>query len=120
MNIARATPWEGSEANAEREDGVSESTLRNAVSEPERRYLLQYLLLNRYMVSRADAAAEVAARKRDTCREAVNDDDRTRVEIRLAHDHLPRLEAAGVLEYDPTSTMVALRPDAEAAVRAAL
>ncbi|WP_162991543.1 DUF7344 domain-containing protein [Halostella salina] len=120
MNIARATSWEGSAANAEREDGTPGSTLRNAVSEPERRYLLQYLLLNRYMVTRADAAEEVAARTQDTGREAVSDDDRTRAEIRLEHDHLPRLEAAGILEYDRASTMVALRPDAESAVRAAL
>ncbi|WP_202614403.1 DUF7344 domain-containing protein [Halostella litorea] len=128
MRIARAERWE--EANDDSQDGttdgqehevaVAESAARDAVSDPDRRYLLEYLLLNRYMVSRADVAAEVAARRGDGIREAVDDRRRKRVEVRLRHNHLPKLADAGLLEYDPTSTMVALSPDAEDAVRAAL
>ena len=120
MGIAHATPWKESGELSELNGSTPESAVLEAVEDADRRYLLRYLLLNRYMVTRADAAEEVAARTRDTDRDSVDAERRKRAELRLHHDHLPRLAKAGIVDYDETSEMISLRPEAEEPVAEAL
>lgn len=120
MRIAHATPWEGPDETPEADGSVPRTAVLDAVEDTDREYLLQYLLLNKHMVTRADVAEEIAARSQDVDRESVDAEARKGAELRLHHDHLPSLEEAGIVDYDQRSEMVALRPAAEAAVKAAL
>ena len=120
MRIANTTPWKESGELSEPDGSAPESAVLEAVADADRRHLLQYLLLNRYMVTRADAAEEVAARSRDVDRDALGDERRKGAELRLHHQHLPRLVEAGIVDYDETSEMISLRPEAEEPVAEAL
>lgn len=71
---------------------------------PYRRYLCQYVLR-----TDADAATceELADYVLDRAPESLgNDLDRQRVEIELRHSHLPKVAAAGLVEYDRRSGAV--------------
>ncbi|MFB6131419.1 MAG: hypothetical protein ABEJ28_11435 [Salinigranum sp.] len=58
-------------------------------------------------------AEEVAAREFETTPEAVPEDSVQRVYNTLYHVHVPKLEAAGIVEYDPDDGMVVLGEGAD-------
>lgn len=100
--LANAVGWRDFDA------ALSSTAVFDAIANRERRLLLRYLHECEFMVLRADAAEQVAAWERDADREAVGADERKRVEVRLQHDHLPRLRDADIVDYDERSGMVAL------------
>ncbi|WIV66700.1 DUF7344 domain-containing protein [Natrialbaceae archaeon AArc-T1-2] len=69
-------------------------------SHPHRRYLLSRLEPGE-RVPVSELVCELAARVRDesTETETLDSSVRRRVRIALAHDHLPRLDDHGVIEY---------------------
>ncbi|AGB37800.1 DUF7344 domain-containing protein [Natronococcus occultus] len=94
---------------------VTESSPRTVwrlLADPHRRYLLERLHPGE-PVTLSSLAAEIAARDRGEPVEAVDPPRRRRVEIALAHNHLPRLADWGVVAYDPSTNQVVLTADRE-------
>lgn len=65
-----------------------------------RRRALDYLRGKEGSVRMRDIVDHVAAAEHDTTPEALRSDERKRVHIALYQSHLPKLDQAGVLEYD--------------------
>jgi len=114
--MTNQNPRQGEPSNAVAETAHARSdTVEGAVRErfellaPERRWLALTVLVERSSrIDLADLAADVAERESDaTVRE---------VRIALHHAHLPKLAAAGVVDYDPTTnTVVPTAGDSEIA-----
>lgn len=89
-------------------DSLSEETVFDALSSPRRRYLLYYL---RRVGGNADIdeiARQVAAWENGVAIEDVERQQRKRVYVSLYQTHVPKLAAAGVIEYDADAGTVAL------------
>lgn len=91
--------------------------LYEALSDPHRRFTLQYLRDAGAPLAVADLATELAAWEADRPVEERTGEDREALEIALVHCHLPKLAAAGLLEYDhaggtiaPASELDAVQP----------
>lgn len=93
------------------------------LSDPRRRYVLEHLhsterttlaALARGIESMDEAGRSGTGRRTPT--------SRRRIEIALAHDHLPRLADCGVIAYDPSTLRVVLTagPETRRLLEAAL
>lgn len=71
-----------------------------ALTDQTRRFVLYYLR-DHEVVSVDDLAREVAAVEAGIPPDGVSEDERERAATRLVHNHLPRLEDARFIEYDP-------------------
>ncbi|MFA9414915.1 hypothetical protein [Natrinema sp. HArc-T2] len=96
---------------------ADEATLNRtleALRSSRRRTVCTALAKRRGTVPVSDLAATVAAREADdeTGPVAVTESACTAVETSLAHEHLPTLSAAGLVEYDAAARTVALALDA--------
>jgi hypothetical protein len=80
-------------------------------------YALQYLARFEYPVELRTLAAHVAAKEQSVPADAVSDDERERVAIRLHHVDIPKLIAESVVDYDPESRMVVSTIAADATER---
>ncbi|PSP55804.1 hypothetical protein BRC82_04280 [Halobacteriales archaeon QS_1_67_19] len=78
----------------------------DAVQNLRRRYVLYYLQRFDDPVKLGDLAEQVAAWENDTTPDAVTSNQRKSVYSALHQTHLPRLEAAGVLEYDTERSLI--------------
>ncbi|MDG5776114.1 hypothetical protein VB773_01920 [Haloarculaceae archaeon H-GB2-1] len=87
------------------EDCTRRSQILDLLSSYRRRLVLS-ALEDRTPTPLDELAATVTARETDTPRSRVTDEERTRVEVSLLHAHLPRLQAAGLLSYDPSELTV--------------
>lgn len=77
------------------------------------RYTLHHLLQAEFMMPQDVLAERVSEQEfgRDSCR--ITSEEQKRVEISLYHVHLPRLEDAGLIDYDRCSGFAALPPRTE-------
>lgn len=89
-----------------------------------RRESIRYLLREDGPTKMSDVAEQVAAREHDTTAADLTSKQRQRVYIPLYQSHLPKLDTAGVIEYDkprgivrPTDRLEQFRPYLEAAKR---
>ena len=87
-----------------------------------RRESIRYLLREDGPVKMRDVAEHVAAREHETTVAELTSAQRQRVYIPLYQSHLPKLDTAGVIEYDkprgivrPTERLESFRPYLEAA-----
>lgn len=86
---------------ADRETPVPPDTLLSAVSNEHRRAILTALDDQPEKTLEFDALVEeVADRVQDGNAEPASDDQRQRVRIALHHTHLPKLEEAGMIDYE--------------------
>jgi hypothetical protein len=94
---------------------LSESDIFDILSNDRRRYALHYLL--REGTEEGPTVRElsryVAAWENETPPERVEAKQRRRVHIALHQTHLPRMDRADVVEYDPASDTVELSGNAE-------
>lgn len=113
------------------EAGVSDSGASTALSPDETFHILQtfrrresirYLLREDGPVKMRDIAEHVAAREHETTVADLTSAQRQRVYIPLYQSHLPKLDSAGVIEYDkprgivrPTERLESFRPYLDAA-----
>lgn len=87
----------------------------HALAERNRRQVLRALLeetgedVVSGQVPRGTLAAAIAAKRHDLPREEVGPSERHRVELTLHHRHLPTLDAAGLVAYDPEQGSVVRR-----------
>ena len=84
----------------------------DAVKNLRRRYVLYYLQRHSGPVKLGELAEQVAAWENDTTVAGVSPSERKSVYSALHQTHLPKLQAAGVLQYDPERSLVATTDDA--------
>jgi len=77
---------------------VDRSTLLDTIAHRHRRRALAHLAEGGQQIPVRELAHDVAARDRA---------DPERIAIRLYHAHLPRLDEAGLVEFDPAAPAVA-------------
>ena len=95
-------------------DDVSSSVIWHLLSDPRRRHILEHL----HSTERTTLAALARGIEARIGVGESGDGERTsashrRIEIALAHDHLPRLADCGVIAYDPSTQRVVLTADPE-------
>ncbi|QUO46871.1 MULTISPECIES: DUF7344 domain-containing protein [Halorubrum] len=83
-----------------REDGLSQDALFSLLSNPRRRFILQHLNGIEGSVKLQALAGEVAAWENETDPESLTDKQRKRLYVSLYQTHIPKLEEAGIVEYD--------------------
>lgn len=76
--------------------------VQELLSSRQRRLLLSILVESQDdLVSRGTLARRIAAWEREKSPDVVTEAEQHRAAVKLHHDHLPRLEAYNVVEYDP-------------------
>lgn len=88
--------------------GLDRDELFSLLGNERRRRTIRYLLENEVETVEVDTLAAALAGEADD--EPASGGDRQRVATSLAHTHLPKLEAAGVLDYDRDRNRVAATP----------
>ena len=81
-------------------DSFGEDGIFHLLQNRRRRLVFRYLDQSEGTVEMRDIAEQVAAWEHDTTLQALSSDQRQRVYIALYQAHLPKLDAAGVIEYN--------------------
>ena len=92
---------------------LSQDTLFSLLSNPRRRFILQYLSRVDTPVTLRDLSIETAAWENETDAENLTDQQRKRVQVSLYQTHIPTLEDAGIIEYDSDSSEITLTERAD-------
>lgn len=87
---------------------VDEDVLR-ALGTREQRYTL-YHLLDHERVTLSELADVLAGWMATTERRVTTDVDRSSLRVALYHNHLPRLESAGLVDFDAAASVVDRSP----------
>lgn len=94
------------------ESELSQDVVFDILSSPRRRYVLYYLRTTDEPVKLTNLAEQVAAWENETEPENITEQERKRVYVSLYQTHIPRLDEAGIIEYDKESGNIALAEDA--------
>jgi len=92
---------------------LSQDVVFDLLSNPRRRFVLSYLRQEGGPVDLVDLADEIAAWENDTPVEDLTSQQRKRVYVSIYQTHVPKLEDAGVVDYDRESGLVQLASRAE-------
>lgn len=90
------------------------------LTEPRRRHTLRALRDTDSPLALADVAAEISAHEQPTATETPDWDNIKRIYVALYHCHVPKLEDAGLVEFDMTRRTVALADSPSPTLRAEL
>lgn len=101
-------PWADAEANEEPPARFADDVFYRALAAQPRRRLLSYLL-DREQCS-IEELVDVLCGWETTSSRMVDSERAHQVHIELVHNHLPLLEAAGLLQYDPSDGEVVAEP----------
>lgn len=85
------------------DEQLSRDRVFDILSSPRRRYVLYYLREYGGPVELTDLAEELAAWENDTTIAEISPQARKRVYVSLYQTHVPKLDEAGLIEYDPDS-----------------
>ena len=85
---------------------VSADTVFEILSSSRRRHVLSMLRQRDEPVAMMTLAADIGARENDIRPEAVDPTERKRIYVSLYQTHVPKLETAGLAEYDSTTGTV--------------
>jgi hypothetical protein len=99
---------------ASEEQELSQDEIYDILSSSRRRYVLLQLRQRETPVELTELAEELAAWENDTTVDDLSKEDRKRVYVSLYQTHVPKLNEAGLIEYDSDSGLVSLRSDATA------
>jgi len=92
---------------------LSNEEIFDVLHNERRRHVLQYLRQNGGPVSLGDLASNVAAAEYDCTCEDVTSAQRKRVYTTLQQSHLPRMDDAGIIEYDEDRGVIETTPQTE-------
>ena len=95
------------------DEELNQDTLFSLLSNPRRRFVLQYLNRVENPVTLQDLSVETAAWENETEPENLTDQQRKRVQVSLYQTHVPALEDAGISEYDSESGEIVLTDRAD-------
>lgn len=93
------------------EESLTQDVVFDVLSSARRRYVL-HLLKTEGEMELTELAEHVAAQENDTTVEELTKQQRKRVYVSLYQTHVPKLEDAGLVEYDQETSMVELRSQA--------
>jgi DNA-binding transcriptional ArsR family regulator len=85
------------------DEKLSRDRVFDILSSPRRRYVLYHLREHEGPVELTDLAEELAAWENDTTVDELSPQARKRVYVSLYQTHVPKLEEAGLIEYDSDS-----------------
>lgn len=88
--------------------GLSQDQVFEVLKSPRRRYALYYLRREGGMAELSDLTDQVAVWENDTTLSGLTSEQRKRVYISLYQTHLPKLDDAGIVEYDRDEGRIAL------------
>ncbi len=95
------------------DEELSQDTLFSLLSNPRRRFILQYLSRVDTPVTLRSLSTGTAAWENETDAEDLTDQQRKRVQVSLYQTHIPALEDAGIIEYDSDSSEITLTKRAD-------
>ncbi|WP_433625749.1 DUF7344 domain-containing protein [Halomicrococcus sp. NG-SE-24] len=102
-----------SDASKERDDPLSRDMVFDVLKNQRRRYALHYLKQIDGTVQLSDLAEQVAAWENDTAVDTISAAERKRVYTALYQSHLPKLDDAGIVDYNQNRGIVELSTAAE-------
>ncbi|RQG91259.1 ArsR family transcriptional regulator [Natrarchaeobius halalkaliphilus] len=95
------------------EDGLSKDVIFELLKNRRRREVLAYLLEAEETVTLGELAEQIAAWENDTEVNALSSDQRKRVYVALYQTHLPKMDDAGIVEYDQDRGLITLSDNAD-------
>jgi DNA-binding transcriptional ArsR family regulator len=100
---------------AESDDGdrLSKDVIFELLKNRRRREVLSYLLEADETVTLGELAEQIAAWENDTDVNALSSDQRKRVYVALYQTHLPKMDDAGIVEYDQDRGLITLADNAD-------
>lgn len=99
--------------SSERPLDSDEARLHRVLANSRRRHVLDVLGESDSPVTLADLAADLASRESD---ETADRERIERVQISLYHNHVPKLDDVGIVEFDATERTVSLDDSEEIAI----
>ncbi|NKE37607.1 ArsR family transcriptional regulator [Natronococcus sp. JC468] len=96
------------------DDGrLSKDVIFELLKNRRRREVLTYLLEADETVTLGELAEQIAAWENDTDVNALSSDQRKRVYVALYQTHLPKMDDAGIVEYDQDRGLITLADNAD-------
>lgn len=92
---------------------LSKDVIFELLKNRRRREVLTYLLEADETVTLGELAEQIAAWENDTEVNALNSDQRKRVYVALYQTHLPKMDDAGIIEYDQDRGLITLADNAD-------
>ncbi len=99
--------------NEEPADQLSKDIIFELLKNRRRRQVLTYLLEAEETVTLGELAEQIAAWENDTDINALNSDQRKRVYVALYQTHLPKMDDAGIVDYDQDRGLIDLADNAD-------
>ena len=100
-------------ADSEEEERLSKDVIFELLKNRRRREVLAYLLEADETVTLGELAEQIAAWENDTEVSALSSDQRKRVYVALYQTHLPKMDDAGIVEYDQDRGLISLADNAD-------
>lgn len=102
-------------AVTERDNGdrLSKDVIFELLKNRRRREVLSYLLEADETVTLGELAEQIAAWENDTEVTALSSDQRKRVYVALYQTHLPKMDDAGIIDYDQDRGLITLSENAD-------
>ena len=112
-SIDTSLPEEIRSVADDEEDSLSKDVIFELLKNRRRREVLQYLLETEETVTLGELAEQIAAWENDTEVTALSSDQRKRVYVALYQTHLPKMDDAGIIEYDQDRGLIDLSDNAD-------
>ncbi|GAB3036103.1 DUF7344 domain-containing protein [Natronobiforma cellulositropha] len=94
-------------------DRLSKDVIFELLKNRRRREVLSYLLETDDTVTLGELAEQIAAWENDTEINALSSDQRKRVYVALYQTHLPKMDDAGIIDYDQDRGLITLADNAD-------
>ncbi len=100
-------------ADSDEDERLSKDVIFELLKNRRRREVLAYLLEAEETVTLGELAEQIAAWENDTEVSALSSDQRKRVYVALYQTHLPKMDDAGIVEYDQDRGLISLADNAD-------
>ena len=97
---------------ASSETEITQDEIFDLLSNPRRRYVINYLLRENRPVSIQELSKELATWEFDVDEDQLTDQQEKRIYVALYQTHIPKLEDVGVIDYDDDASLVELTDQA--------
>ncbi|WIV67053.1 DUF7344 domain-containing protein [Natrialbaceae archaeon AArc-T1-2] len=112
-SIDTSLPEEITSVTEDEDDQLSKDVIFELLKNRRRREVLTYLLEADDTVTLGELAEQIAAWENDTDVNALSSDQRKRVYVALYQTHLPKMDDAGIIEYDQDRGLIELSDNAD-------
>ncbi len=112
-SIDTSFPEEITSVTEEDRESLSKDVIFELLKNRRRREVLQYLLESEETVTLGELAEQIAAWENDIDVAALSSDQRKRVYVALYQTHLPKMDDAGIIEYDQDRGLIDLSDNAD-------